>query len=124
MAIVLSEQGYPQKFMTRCWARQPWVNSAFVVNDWYKTAYEPIKNINGQIIGMLYVGTLKLPLTIIARNTMLIFLAIILAGNWCGRGAVFCSCWPHFQASYSICSMLLQSFLPANLGTLSIAKPA
>jgi len=31
----------------------PWVNSAFVVNDWYKTAYEPIKNTNGQIIGML-----------------------------------------------------------------------
>lgn len=59
----------------------PWVNSAFVVNDWYKTAYEPIKNINGQIIGMLYIGTLAQPFNDIARNTLLIFLAIIVAAT-------------------------------------------
>jgi two-component system NtrC family sensor kinase len=58
---------------------QPWVNSAFVVNDWYKTAYEPIKNINGQIIGMLYTGTLAQPFNDITRNTLLIFLAIVAA---------------------------------------------
>jgi two-component system, NtrC family, sensor kinase len=58
---------------------QPWVNSAFVVNDWYKTSYEPIRNINGQIIGMLYIGTLAQPFNEIARNTMLIFLAIVVA---------------------------------------------
>jgi len=56
-----------------------WIDSAFVVNDWYKTAYEPIRDINGQIIGMLYVGTLEQPFNDIARNTMLIFLAIISA---------------------------------------------
>jgi two-component system, NtrC family, sensor kinase len=56
---------------------RPWVNSAFVVNDWYKTAYEPINNINGQIIGMLYIGTLAQPFNDIARNTMLIFLLIV-----------------------------------------------
>ena len=54
-----------------------WVDSAFVVNDWYKTAYEPIKDIDDQIIGMLYVGTLEQPFNDIARNTMLMFLAII-----------------------------------------------
>ena len=58
---------------------RPWVNSAFVVNDWYKTAYEPINNINGQFIGMLYIGTLAQPFNDIARNTLLIFLAIIVA---------------------------------------------
>ncbi len=57
----------------------PWVDSAFVVNDWYKTAYEPIKDIDGQIVGMLYVGTLEQPFSDIARNTMLIFLIIISA---------------------------------------------
>jgi two-component system NtrC family sensor kinase len=61
---------------------RPWVNSAFVVNDWYKTSYEPIKNINGQIIGMLYVGTLEQPFNDIARDTMLIFMAIIVAATF------------------------------------------
>src|SRR3989339_863505 len=56
---------------------QPWVNRAFVVNDWYKSAYEPIRAIDNQIIGMLYVGTLRQPFLDIARNTMLMFVLII-----------------------------------------------
>ncbi|MCR4403903.1 MAG: cache domain-containing protein [Candidatus Acetothermia bacterium] len=40
---------------------RPWTDRAFVVNDWYVTAYEPIKDINGKIIGMLYVGMLEAP---------------------------------------------------------------
>jgi two-component system NtrC family sensor kinase len=39
----------------------PWTDRAFVVNDWYVTAYEPIRDINGEIIGMLYVGLLEAP---------------------------------------------------------------
>jgi len=38
-----------------------WVDRAFVVNNWYISAYEPIKNINGDIIGILYVGMLEKP---------------------------------------------------------------
>jgi two-component system NtrC family sensor kinase len=32
---------------------------AFVVNDWYLSAYDPIKDPSGKIIGMLYVGLLE-----------------------------------------------------------------
>jgi two-component system NtrC family sensor kinase len=39
----------------------PWIHRAFVVNDWYISAYEPIKNINDEIIGILYVGMLEKP---------------------------------------------------------------
>ena len=59
----------------------PWVNSAFVVTDWYKTAYEPIKNIDNKTIGMLYVGILERPFNDIAANTLLIFLATIFAAT-------------------------------------------
>jgi len=38
-----------------------WLDRAFVVNDWYITAYEPILDIAGRIIGILYVGTLEKP---------------------------------------------------------------
>lgn len=39
-----------------------YLGRAFVVNDWYLTAYEPIKDINQKVIGALYVGTLEEPL--------------------------------------------------------------
>jgi len=44
---------------------EPWIGRAYVVNDWYITAYEPIRNVAGDVIGILYVGILeqKLQLT-------------------------------------------------------------
>ena len=36
----------------------PWQDRAFVVNDWYYSAYEPIRDIDEKIIGILYVGLL------------------------------------------------------------------
>jgi two-component system NtrC family sensor kinase len=38
-----------------------WSAPAFVVNDWYFTAYEPIKDPGGRIIGALGVGLLQTP---------------------------------------------------------------
>ncbi len=40
-----------------------WDAPAFVVNNWYITAYEPIKDPTGRIIGVLYVGLLQAPFT-------------------------------------------------------------
>jgi len=47
-----------------------WMGDAFVVKDRYLTAYDPIKDPSGQVIGMLYVGTLKKPFDDMARNVM------------------------------------------------------
>jgi two-component system NtrC family sensor kinase len=54
----------------------PWIDRAFVVNNWYITAYEPIKAINGKIIGILYVGVLEEKYDDIRRQTILIFLGV------------------------------------------------
>ncbi len=56
---------------------QVWHDRAFVVTDWYKTAYEPIRNIEGSVIGILYVGTLEAPFNDMARQILLIFLAAV-----------------------------------------------
>ncbi len=36
-----------------------WIGPAFVVDSWYMSAYEPIRDTAGRIIGILYVGVLK-----------------------------------------------------------------
>lgn len=38
-----------------------WIDRAFVVNDWYISAYEPIVDPEGRRIGMLYAGFLEAP---------------------------------------------------------------
>ncbi len=38
---------------------EPWIDRAFVVNDWYLTVYEPIRDLSDRVIGVLYVGLLE-----------------------------------------------------------------
>ena len=40
---------------------ETWINRAFVVNDWYISAYEPIVDIDGRRVGILYAGYLEAP---------------------------------------------------------------
>ncbi len=58
----------------------PWIGRAYVVHDWYITAYEPIRDLNGKVIGILYVGVLEAKYIHIKKQTFLIFLAITFAG--------------------------------------------
>jgi len=37
---------------------QSWYDRAFVVNAWYISAYDPIRDVDGRIVGILYVGVL------------------------------------------------------------------
>jgi two-component system NtrC family sensor kinase len=57
-----------------------WTNRAFVINDWYITAYEPIEDIFGERVGMLYVGALEGKYRDIRRRVISAFILITLAG--------------------------------------------
>jgi two-component system NtrC family sensor kinase len=58
----------------------PWIGRSYVVNDWYISAYEPIKNIQDEIIGMLYVGILEQKYVDLQRQTIFAFLGITFLG--------------------------------------------
>ncbi|MBN2580985.1 MAG: cache domain-containing protein [Pirellulales bacterium] len=53
-----------------------WSKPAWVVNDWYITAYEPIRDPTQKIIGALYVGLLRAPFASQRNVISVVFLAI------------------------------------------------
>jgi two-component system NtrC family sensor kinase len=57
-----------------------WTDRAFVVNDWYITAYEPIEDIFGQRVGMLYVGVLEAKYADVRWEALSLFIWITVAG--------------------------------------------
>jgi two-component system NtrC family sensor kinase len=64
--------------------KEKWVDRAFVVNDWYFTAYEPIFDLTGSVIGSLYVGMLEQPHTALKKKVGLLFAGVLLAGSLFG----------------------------------------
>ncbi|MBO9399607.1 HAMP domain-containing sensor histidine kinase [Shimia sp. R9_3] len=50
-----------------------WLDRAFVVNDWYISAYEPVTDSFGNRVGMLYVGFLDQPFRDAKFSTILTF---------------------------------------------------
>ena len=58
-----------------------WLDRAFVVNDWYVSAYQPLLDADEQRIGMLYVGYLERPFRLVRLGLLgvmaLIFLAVM-----------------------------------------------
>ena len=63
-----------------------WIDSAFVVNDWYISSYEPIVDINGERVGMLYAGFLEAPFRLAFWKTLgvliLLFIILMLLSAW------------------------------------------
>ncbi|MGB3480090.1 MAG: cache domain-containing protein [bacterium] len=57
-----------------------WIDRAFVVNDWYITAYEPIRDINENVIGILYVGVLEDKFTAMRFSVVSTFIGITILG--------------------------------------------
>jgi C4-dicarboxylate-specific signal transduction histidine kinase len=63
-----------------------WLDRAFVVNDWYVSAYEPLLDANAQRVGMLYVGYLEAPFRQVRYAVLaamgLIFLLVMALSAW------------------------------------------
>ena len=49
---------------------ETWLDRAFVVNDWYVSAYQPLADGHGQRVGMLYVGYLERPFTLLKYSVL------------------------------------------------------
>ncbi len=69
-----------------------WIDRAFVVNDWYVSSYEPILDVDGYRVGMLYAGFLEKPfrdqLWSALFALVLMFLTLMLISAWAAiRGA-------------------------------------
>jgi two-component system, NtrC family, sensor kinase len=62
-------------------AGQTWLDRAFVVNDWYVSAYQPLANGSGERVGMLYVGFLERPFALLKYAALagigVVFLAVM-----------------------------------------------
>jgi signal transduction histidine kinase len=56
---------------------EKWLRRAFVVDEWYLSAYEPIRDPRGENIGILYVGVLERKYTDI-RNRAVTFLSALI----------------------------------------------
>ena len=63
-----------------------WLDRAFVVNDWYVSAYEPLQDATGARIGMLYVGFTEAPFRLVRYAMLaamgLIFLGVMALSAW------------------------------------------
>jgi two-component system NtrC family sensor kinase len=73
-----------------------WIDRAFVVNDWYISSYEPIIDVDGNSVGMLYAGFLEAPFRAQLWNALAflvaVFLGLMLLSAWFairGANAIF-----------------------------------
>ncbi len=57
-----------------------WIDRAFVVNSWDVTAYEPIKDVDGKKIGMLYVGMLEQKFADMKRRALITLFGVTIVG--------------------------------------------
>jgi len=73
VGTLISEEVYTQVYEKG----QDWLGRAFVVNDYYLSGYTRITDIEGQPIGMLYVGILEAKFGAVLRRTALLYFMLI-----------------------------------------------
>lgn len=71
----------------------PWIHRAFVVDDWYITAYEPIRDIQDKIVGILYVGLLESKYAVMKEKLILFFFLFSMSGMLIALTVSFLLSW-------------------------------
>lgn len=71
----------------------PWIQRAFVVDDWYITAYEPIKDIQDKIVGILYVGLLENKYALMKERLTLLFFLLSMSAMLVALTVSFLLSW-------------------------------
>ncbi len=59
---------------------QPWIGRGYVGDDWYIAAYEPIRNLEDRVVGILYVGVLEARYADARWQTIQVFSVIMILG--------------------------------------------
>lgn len=71
----------------------PWIQRAFVVDDWYITAYEPIVDVENKIVGMLYVGMMESKYAHMKERLILLFFLFSMSGMLFAFAISFALSW-------------------------------
>jgi len=81
---VLDEQGKPaigtlmsEEVFSTVSRGNSWVGTAFVLNSRYFTAYEPLRDLRGAVVGALYAGMPENPLLQLRKQVNMIFSAVL-----------------------------------------------
>ena len=88
-----------------------WTGPAFVVDSWYISAYKPLLDIEGHILGMLYVGVLEKRYNDMRNQATELFLLVSALGL---VGAVFLSFW--------LAARLTRPLVRLNAGAAEVAR--
>jgi two-component system NtrC family sensor kinase len=80
IGTLMSERVYDRVILKR----EKWTSRAFVFDDWYFAAYEPILDLEGQVIGALYVGMMEKPYLLIKNRLNLIYAGVLFFGSLAG----------------------------------------
>jgi len=88
LGTLVSDEVYQQVLIEG----QTWINRAFVLNDWYISGYQPLEDVRGERVGMVYAGFSESPflhnylLNILELGTILV-LVLLVSGFLVYRGA-------------------------------------
>jgi two-component system, NtrC family, sensor kinase len=68
---------------------ETWLDRAFVMKDWYISAYQPILDSRGERVGMLYVGFLEAPFQAVKAQALTLVVLLFLGVGGVGGGLLW-----------------------------------